>query len=165
MKKQYWILILIIVVLILGYLGRHRIKTFLSGTPPTPQPARTVTRAPAPAAPPAATASGSSTVTIQSRSNSTKGDFLVGPSGMTLYVFDKDKPGVSNCTDSCTVLWPPYKMGSTSALPANVATLKRPDGSLQYTYKNMPLYYYVPDKKPGDVLGDGIGGTWHLVKP
>lgn len=29
----------------------------------------------------------------------------------------------------------------------------------------MPLYYWVKDKKPGDVTGDGVNGVWHVAKP
>ena len=29
----------------------------------------------------------------------------------------------------------------------------------------MPLYYWVKDKKAGDITGDGVGGNWELAKP
>jgi hypothetical protein len=43
------------------------------------------------------------------------------------------------------------------------ATVKRKDGSLQWTYDGKPLYFYSTDKKKGDKTGDGIGGVWHIV--
>ena len=43
------------------------------------------------------------------------------------------------------------------------STVKRRDGSLQWTYRDRPLYFYVGDKKTGDKTGDGIGGKWHIV--
>ena len=33
-----------------------------------------------------------------------------------------------------------------------------------WAYDGMPLYYWVKDKKPGDVTGDGVGSVWHVVK-
>jgi predicted lipoprotein with Yx(FWY)xxD motif len=41
----------------------------------------------------------------------------------------------------------------------------RPDGSKMWAYKGKPLYLYVNDKAKGDVVGDGVGGIWHLAKP
>lgn len=162
MKKQYWVFI-ILVVLVLAYLGKHRIKVLLQGTT-NQQPVQTVTTIPS--------ATGSGTIAsnsadpVMTKSTSAKGNYLVDPNSMTLYIFDKDKPGVSNCSGSCAALWPPYTTGSVpSTLPANVTTIRRTDGTLQFTYKGMPLYYYTPDKQPGDTTGDGVGGVWHLVKP
>jgi len=104
-------------------------------------------------------------VVMTTKTSSVKGSYLVGANLMTLYVFDKDKAGVSNCTGACAALWLPYTVAAGASMPANVTTIKRADGSMQYTYKGKPLYYYSSDKKAGDVLGDGIGGVWHLVKP
>jgi predicted lipoprotein with Yx(FWY)xxD motif len=38
------------------------------------------------------------------------GNFLIGPDGMTLYIFTKDQPGVSNCYNQCAVNWPPLML-------------------------------------------------------
>ena len=35
------------------------------------------------------------------------GHILVTPGGMTLYVFAKDKNGLSACTGQCATFWPP----------------------------------------------------------
>ncbi len=105
---------------------------------------------------------------VMPKTDATKGTYLAGFRGMTLYIFDKDKAGVSNCTDNCAIMWPPYaasKTASSSSMPINITQIKRADGSMQYALKGMPLYYYTPDKKPGDTTGDGVGGTWHLAKP
>ena len=37
------------------------------------------------------------------------GDVLTTPDGMTLYTFDKDKKGVSNCKGDCAKLWTQLK--------------------------------------------------------
>ena len=39
--------------------------------------------------------------------DSTEGEILTNEAGMSLYVFDKDRPGMSNCNDSCADNWPP----------------------------------------------------------
>jgi predicted lipoprotein with Yx(FWY)xxD motif len=46
--------------------------------------------------------------------------------------------------------------------------VKRSDGSLQATYAGHPLYYYVGDKKPGQILCQNVpefGGIWRVVRP
>lgn len=40
-----------------------------------------------------------------------KGDTLVDPAGMTLYMFDLDRPGKSACDATCTTNWPPFQPG------------------------------------------------------
>lgn len=101
------------------------------------------------------------------KTNSQKGSYLTDFAGMTLYIFDKDTPGVSNCYNGCATTWPPYTSGATAEkmLPANVTVITRTDGSKQFAYKGKPLYYYATDTKPGDINGDGIGGVWHIVMP
>jgi predicted lipoprotein with Yx(FWY)xxD motif len=33
------------------------------------------------------------------------------------------------------------------------------------TYNKMPLYYWVGDAKPGDTMGQGVGGVWYVISP
>ncbi len=96
-----------------------------------------------------------------------KGDYLTDFQGMTLYIFDKDTTGVSNCYSTCAVNWPSYSSAAAipSQLPENITVVTRTDGSQQFAWKGMPLYYYAADKKAGDITGDGVDGVWHLVKP
>lgn len=91
---------------------------------------------------------------------------LTDAKGMTLYTYDKDTKNVSNCTGQCLTYWPPFLTSgqAPSGLPTNLGTLKRSDGSTQYTWNSMPLYYYSADKKAGDTTGNGIGGIWHVIK-
>lgn len=160
--QKYWIWIIVIVLIILagGYFGRHQIKSMLGMTPSAP-----TTQVATPT--PAATSSPTTSDIIMTKTDPKKGDYLTDAKGMTLYIFDKDKTGVSNCSSSCATTWPPFIVGATtpSTMPANITTIKRSDGTMQYAYKGMPLYYYAKDTKVGDILGDGIGGIWHLVKP
>jgi hypothetical protein len=33
------------------------------------------------------------------------------------------------------------------------------------TINGHPVYYFVTDKKPGDINGQGVNGTWFAVSP
>lgn len=101
------------------------------------------------------------------KTDAAKGSYLVDFAGMTLYTYDKDTNGVSNCYNGCAAAWPPYTSGATAekTLPENITVITRTDGSKQFAWKGMPLYYYATDTKPGDITGDGVGGVWHIIKP
>jgi len=162
MKKQHIAILVIVLVLVLGFLGKHKIKSMLMGSStPTPAPVDQTA-----AAPTTTTSSSSAAASIITTQTGTKGSFLADDKGMTLYIFDKDTAGKSNCSAGCAVTWPPFMAtGAATTLPTGVTTIKRADGSMQYAYKNLPLYYYAKDTKVGDVTGDGVAGIWHLVKP
>jgi len=88
---------------------------------------------------------------------------LTDANGMTLYIFDKDTAGVTNCYDQCATNWPPL-MAEEGAAPEGEFTLvERTDGTTMWAYKGMPLYLWVKDTKAGDITGDGVGGVWHLA--
>lgn len=88
---------------------------------------------------------------------------LTGANGMTLYIFDKDKPGVSNCYDSCAINWPPLLADATAKPEGDFTIVDRTDGTKMLAYKGMPLYFWKNDAKAGDMTGDGVGGVWHLA--
>jgi predicted lipoprotein with Yx(FWY)xxD motif len=89
---------------------------------------------------------------------------LTGSNGMTLYVFDRDKGGLPSCYDSCAKQWPPYLSTGAEKKGEGWATVKRKDGSLQWTYHSKPVYFYADDKKAGDANGNGVGRIWHAMK-
>jgi len=97
------------------------------------------------------------------------GSVLTGPNGRTLYYFTSDSSGSSTCTGQCAVVWPPLLVpaGSKPALSSGVsgavATVMRPDGSTQITYKGHPLYYFQGDTATGQDKGQGVGGTWFVL--
>ncbi len=161
MKKSWIIIVVVILILIVGYLFKHQIKTMFMGTP-TPAPAETSTSVPSSSSAAAPTDNIYKTATDLS-----KGSYMTDFAGMALYIFDKDTTGVSNCNDTCAKTWPPYTSGATAQgmMPENITVIKRADGSSQFAWKGMPLYYYSKDTKAGDIMGDGVGGIWHLVKP
>ncbi|MEM9582912.1 MAG: hypothetical protein AAGA08_07325 [Pseudomonadota bacterium] len=90
---------------------------------------------------------------------------LTGANGMTLYTFDKDSKGKSNCYGGCAGSWPPYLAKAGAKAPAaGFALIKRKDGTMQWAKNGAPLYFWAGDAKPGDTTGDGVGGVWHLAK-
>jgi predicted lipoprotein with Yx(FWY)xxD motif len=95
--------------------------------------------------------------------DSSVGKVLADARGMTLYTYTDDMPGVSNCGGMCQSYWPPA-WASAGAQPSGDITLVTVDGKKQWAYKDMPLYTYVDDKKPGDATGEGAEGEWYVVK-
>lgn len=94
------------------------------------------------------------------------GDALVGPNGMTLYVFDKDQAGSgkSACSGPCAENWPPLAASAGDKGSGDFSVVSRDDGKKQWAYKGKPLYYWSKDQKPGDRTGDGFKDVWHVAK-
>jgi predicted lipoprotein with Yx(FWY)xxD motif len=89
------------------------------------------------------------------------GQHLTDSKGMTVYTYDPDGVGVSNCYDGCAKAWPP--VAATGAIQAPFSEITRKDGAKQLAYDGHPLYTYIGDTKPGDDNGDGLDGVWHDV--
>lgn len=94
---------------------------------------------------------------------------LVGPTGMTLYMFKKDTENTSNCYDQCATNWPPLIVASEADLVPGInlqgklGTAARKDGALQVTYNGWPLYYWAKDAAIGDATGEGVGEVWYTL--
>jgi predicted lipoprotein with Yx(FWY)xxD motif len=113
--------------------------------------------------------------TVYAQRTATLGPVLVGPNGMTLYLFTKDTAGtedaaaVSACYDKCATSWPPLTVESEDDivpgvnLPGTWGTLERTDGAIQVTYNGWPLYYFAKDAAVGDTTGDKVGDVWYAV--
>ncbi|MBH0776876.1 hypothetical protein [Nocardia bovistercoris] len=101
------------------------------------------------------------------------GQYVSDGAGRSLYRFDKDtaQPSVSNCAGQCAVTWPPLTVNRDQVVyaagvdPQSVGFIERADGSCQITIGGWPVYYFSKDQKPGDLLGQGVGGTWFAVAP
>jgi predicted lipoprotein with Yx(FWY)xxD motif len=103
------------------------------------------------------------TVSVRS---SQYGRILFDGRGFVLYAFTADRARRSRCTGACAKAWPPYivKKRATGKL---LGTTRRVDGSLQVTFAGRPLYYYVGDRKPGQILCQNVsefGGLWLVVR-
>jgi predicted lipoprotein with Yx(FWY)xxD motif len=138
-------------------------------------PQATPTAAPAPTVAPTATSAPAAVpvtggTVVNLGKNDKLGSFLVDSKGMTLYLFTKDTPNTSNCYDKCATAWPPLLTSGTPVAGDGVdaskfGTTTRTDGTVQVTYNGWPLYYYVKDKQPGDVVGQDVGGVWYVISP
>ncbi|MCX5193017.1 SCO0930 family lipoprotein [Streptomyces sp. NBC_00249] len=99
------------------------------------------------------------------------GSTVTDGQGITLYRFDKDtaKPPKSNCEGDCAKAWPAVAADDASAgagIDAGLlGSVARADGTKQLTLGGWPVYRYAKDTKPGDTLGEGVGGTWHVLGP
>jgi predicted lipoprotein with Yx(FWY)xxD motif len=100
------------------------------------------------------------------------GSILFDGRGRALYAFTRDQRGRSNCYGACASAWPVYfARGRLTAGPgvkrSLLGTTKRRDGRRQVTYAGRPLYYYVGDRKPGQILCQNVrefGGLWLVVR-
>ena len=113
----------------------------------------------------------SSTLTVR---NTRYGRILFDGRGRALYAFTRDRRGGSSqCNGACAKAWPVYfakgrPLAGPGARQSMVGTTRRRDGRRQITYNGRPLYYYVGDKSPGQILCQNVnefGGTWLVVHP
>jgi len=93
-----------------------------------------------------------------------KDGMMVDHKGMTLYTFDKDSGGKSACTGQCAENWPPLKADKDDKPEGKWTIIKRDDGTMQWAFDGKPLYYFVQDKKPGDMTGDKKMDKWHVLQ-
>jgi len=109
--------------------------------------------------------------TVALGGNDELGPFLVGPDGMTLYLFTNDTTGVTNCYDECAVRWPPLLVPAGmqptagEGVTGTLGVTERTDGTSQVTYNGMPLYYWINDVVSGDATGQNVGEVWFVVAP
>lgn len=89
---------------------------------------------------------------------------MASKDGKTLYTFDKDAAGKSNCNGGCATAWPPFIVANPALAGGDFSIVKRDDGAAQWAYKGKPLYFFAGDAKAGDVNGDKQGGVWHVIR-
>jgi predicted lipoprotein with Yx(FWY)xxD motif len=89
---------------------------------------------------------------------------LANKEGKTLYTFDKDTAGKSNCNGGCAAAWPPFIVADPALAGGDFTIVKRDDGASQWAFKGMPLYFFAGDAKAGDINGDNQGGVWHVIR-
>jgi predicted lipoprotein with Yx(FWY)xxD motif len=114
---------------------------------------------------------GSSKGAVVSLRKTTLGAVLVDARGRTLYLFEKDRGGLSACNTACAQYWPAFASRATPRAGTGVkqALLRRTkqhNGSWQVTYAGHPLYTFVGDKRPGQTSGEGLtnfGAGWYAL--
>ena len=92
------------------------------------------------------------------------GPVLADARGMTLYTFDEDRPGASNCSLKCAQAWPPF-LARPGARPEGAWTLVGRRAGEQWAYRGRPLYTWFKDFRPGQTTGEGVRGVWHVARP
>jgi predicted lipoprotein with Yx(FWY)xxD motif len=105
--------------------------------------------------------------------NSRYGRMLFDARGRALYLFTRERTSRSRCYGDCASAWPPFltrgKPRARSGVKSTLlGTTRRLNGRMQVTYRGHPLYYYVDDREPGQVLCQDVvefGGTWLVVSP
>ncbi len=99
------------------------------------------------------------------------GPILADDAGLTLYTFKNDVAGSgeSACVEGCATAWPPLVIEGEptagSGAAGELATIERPDGTMQVTYDGMPLYRFSGDTAPGDTTGQGVLDIWFVAQP
>jgi predicted lipoprotein with Yx(FWY)xxD motif len=97
------------------------------------------------------------------------GQILVNTHNQALYYWDKDTHGRVTCTGACAKAWPPMLLAKGVMVPTKVAgamgkfgVVMGAGGTHQLSFNGHPLYTYSGDKKPLQVLCDGVDG-WHVM--
>lgn len=121
---------------------------------------------------------GSNGATVSTREVSEVGTALTGADGKTLYFAEQEADGTIACKDACLSFWKPLTVsrGTTptagTGVTGTLATVNRPDGSVQVTYDGKPLYTFTEDRGPGQAKGNGFEDTfngtdfvWHAAAP
>jgi predicted lipoprotein with Yx(FWY)xxD motif len=99
------------------------------------------------------------------------GPILATPKKKALYYWNVEKRagGKVRCKGGCARAWPPLVIKSRSAVPSRIAgipgrfgVVKRPDGRLQVTHRDLPVYTYAHEA-PEQVLCNNVDG-WFVVR-
>jgi predicted lipoprotein with Yx(FWY)xxD motif len=118
---------------------------------------------------PAVQTSTSSSSPVVKVASSSLGTILVDSQGMTLYHLSGEQNGKFICTSTaCLGVWHPLiapSSGAPSGEVGSLGTVKRPEGTVQVTYKGTPLYTFTGDQQSGETKGQGIKdvGTWSVI--
>jgi predicted lipoprotein with Yx(FWY)xxD motif len=97
------------------------------------------------------------------RTPTSAGSVLSTANGMTLYTYDKDAVGRSDCYGECAQYWHPYLSNGTSTPSGKITLITRSDGSQQWAYDGKPLYTFVQDTSTGQINGNDYHNNWHVI--
>ena len=89
--------------------------------------------------------------------------------GFVLYGFTADKKRRSVCFGACAAAWPPYLVkGGAGRQEVPARNDSPPRRQAPGHVRGRPLYYYVGDRRPGQILRQDVfefGGDWLVVRP
>ncbi len=99
------------------------------------------------------------------------GRILQDRRGRTLYLFTKEKGKKSRCYGDCARAWPPLltkgePRARAGAKQSLLGTTKRRGGTTQVTYNGHPVYFYVDEDEPNEILCQAVpefGGIWYVI--
>ncbi|GAB3232870.1 hypothetical protein GCM10027447_28920 [Glycomyces halotolerans] len=98
------------------------------------------------------------------------GEVVVDGEEMTVYLFTEDAGGTPTCYEQCAENWPPLLAEDDGEVEVGdgldeslVGRVEREDGSMQVTYNEHPLYFWVDDAAPGDINGQGVNNVWYVL--
>ena len=90
------------------------------------------------------------------------GRMLITHKGFSVYSYDKDIPGKSNCTGACVDTWAPLTAPEMAKAAGDWSVIERSPGVGQWAYRGQPLYTNVNDDEQRRVIGTDIP-DWHNV--
>jgi predicted lipoprotein with Yx(FWY)xxD motif len=99
------------------------------------------------------------------------GRILQDGRGHSIYLFTKEHSKKSRCFGACAKAWPPvYTKGTPNASGGGVKQSRlgttKHGKRTQATYNGHPLYYYVGEDEPDEVLCQAVyefGGYWYVI--
>ena len=90
------------------------------------------------------------------------GRLVTDHKGFSVYAFDGDEPGKSNCTRECLQQWNPVPASVIAVPQAEWGIIERSPGIRQWTFRQKPLYTYKLDPRTRGLVGSDVPG-WHNV--
>ncbi len=98
---------------------------------------------------------------------STTGRLLVDNREYSVYTWDGDEPGKSNCYDDCLDDWTPVAAPALAADTDQWTVIRRASGTHQWAYRGKPLYTHKNDPGSRSVVGSDVpdwrNPRWHNV--
>jgi predicted lipoprotein with Yx(FWY)xxD motif len=129
---------------------------------------------------------GAGQATVKVSQSDQYGAYLTDGDGRTLYLFLNEemakqgseqmtkgvRKAAVSCTGDCLAAWPAFTakgdVQAAEGVNADLLYTAEFDGRTHVVYNGWPLFYFVRDKQPGQINGQGIesfGGEWYIVGP
>jgi predicted lipoprotein with Yx(FWY)xxD motif len=90
------------------------------------------------------------------------GHLLVDHKSYSVYTWDGDGPGKSNCDAKCLEEWSPVLAPEGAQQQGQWTTVERSPGIKQWAFRKKPLYTYILDPRTRSLVGSDVPG-WHNV--